>query len=83
MLFPKKKKEINVVEVPTEKAILFKRWGNAGYLMMHPELTKKALALEFIRSLVCLGLVCVVGLWLFTELLTFVFLITNYGILPH
>lgn len=83
MLFKKQKEESNIVEVPTENAGLLKRWGNAGYLMIHPEITKRALVLEFIRSLMCLGVFSVVGLWLFTELLTFIFMVMNYGILPH
>ena len=51
MLFKKKKAETNTIEVPTENASLLKRWGNPGYLMMHPEISKRAVVLNF--SAVC------------------------------
>jgi len=83
MLFKQKKAETNTIEVPTENASLLKRWGNPGYLMMHPEISKRAVVLEFFRSLLYLSFVCVAGLWICTEILTFIFMVTTYGILPH
>lgn len=83
MLFKKKKAETNTIEVPTENASLLKRWGNPSYLMMHPEISKRAVVLEFFRSLLYLSFVCVAGLWICTEILTFIFMVTTYGILPH
>jgi hypothetical protein len=62
----------NEVLVPEDNASFFKRLANPGYLLLHPEKTKKAIVLTIIRNFLYLLVGGVIAGYLATEIATFV-----------
>ena len=53
-IFKKRKKKVEedglqTIEIPEETASLFKRLSSPGYLLLHPEMTPKAMILGWIN----------------------------------
>lgn len=68
----KKVEDNNEVLVPEEKASFLKRLGSPGYLLLHPEKTKRAVALTVIRNFLYLIVGGTIAAYIATEIATFI-----------
>lgn len=72
------------VDIPAENDSLSKRLCSPGYLLLHPELIKKAIVYSFIRSALeliwTIAIYGVIGGWLLLEIVSFLYLVSTYGI---
>lgn len=80
MLFKKKNGEAeNVITAASENDHLFKRLGDPGYLLLHPEMIRKAVILEFVQMIAYAVVFCPIVLWVYTEIMAFIWMISTYG----
>lgn len=71
--------EPEIVNVPQETENLFKRLSSPAYLLLHPKQFWKAALFTFIKNILWMAVLAVVVIYLFTELMTFIYMITTYG----
>lgn len=85
-IFKKRKKKVEedglqTIEIPEETASLFKRLSSPGYLLLHPEMTPKAMILGWINCILYIAVRLVLACWLCAEIVDFIYLVVNYGFL--
>lgn len=57
--------------VPEEDASFLKRLGSPGYLLLHPEKSKKAIALAVVRNFLYLIIGAVIAAYIAAEIATY------------
>jgi len=78
---PDTEKDPNVVEIPDDSAPKMRRYDSPGFLLKHPEQLKRALWWTVTHNTIAvIGFLIVFG-YLFAELRSFIYLVTNYGFL--
>lgn len=75
------KDELCPIEIPEETASLFKRLSSPGYLLLHPEMTPKAMILGWVNCILYIAIRLVLACWLCAEIVDFIYLVVNYGFL--
>lgn len=69
----------NLVVIPTDDAPFWKKLDSTGYVLLHPELRKKAFLFTIVKTIVETLLVLLVATFLYLEITSFMYLGSHYG----
>lgn len=61
----------NEILIPEENASFLKRLGSPGYLLLHPEKSKKAIVLAVVRNFLYLIIGAVIAAYIAAEIATY------------